>query len=128
LEPTSAVQVEIGPVRVRSQREVCWNLRAEENGYHRLVFQVGEQTVEKDLAIGDGMMRVSAQRPALRWLDVLEHPSEPAFAPDAPVQSIVIDYPKRASWTSGADKWVYYWFAVSFIAALCFRRLFNVNI
>jgi len=72
-------------------------------------------------------MRVSTLRPGWRWSDTLLHPSEKPFGPDSPIQSIEIDYPKRSSWTSGSDSWVIYWFAVSMVAALCFRRLLNVN-
>ena len=37
-------------------------------------FQVGDQTVDKELAVGDGFMRVSAQRPGWDWSDVLLNP------------------------------------------------------
>jgi len=128
LEPTSATAIEIGPVRVRSQSEICWQLQAREPGYHRLVFHVGNDTYEKELATGDAIMRVSMQRPARRAGDALLHPAEPPFSSDSIVQSIQIDYPKRSSWTSGSDYWVFYWFTVSMISALVFRRALNVNI
>lgn len=128
LEPTEAVEVSVGPVHVPSKREICWNLKAAEKGTHRLVFVVNDQRVEKELAVGDGFMRVSLQRPGWNWFDALLNPSEPPFPPDAAVRSIEIDYPQRDSWTSGSDWWVYYWFGVSFMSALCFRGLFNVNL
>jgi hypothetical protein len=112
----------VGPVRVFSEREVSWNLRGSSRGHHLLVFEVSGQSADKDLAVGDGYMRVSARRPAARWLDVLEHPGEQPFAADSPVQWIKIEYPERSSWVSGTDWWVAYWFGVSFVAALCFRR------
>src|SRR5262249_20809645 len=98
------------------------------NGTHGLIFLVNNQRVEKELAVGDGFMRGSLQRPGWNWGDVLLNPSESPFPPDAAVRSIEIDYPQRHSRTSGSDWWVYYWFAVSFISALCFRRFFNVNL
>jgi hypothetical protein len=128
LEPTEAVQTVIGPVRVHSQHEICWSIKALASGYHRLVFHVGEQTGDKEVAIGDGFMRVSALRPGWHWSDTLLHPSEKPFGPDSSIQSIAIDYPERSSWTSGTDTWVIYWFAVSMVAALCFRRLLNVSV
>lgn len=127
LEPTAAVKTTIGPVQIRSKHEVCWNIQAQQSGYHRLVFRVGNQTGEKELAIGDGFMRVSKLRPAWHWLDVLVNPWEKPFDPNSPIQSIEIDYPNRSSWTSGTDTWVIYWFAVSMVAGFCFRRPFNVN-
>jgi hypothetical protein len=124
------VEVLIGPVRVSSQREVCWSVRAREAGYHQLVFQVDGKPAGKELAVGDGFMRFSSKRPGWDWWDDLLHPLEPPFAPDAPVQQIEVDYlsPERSSWTSGTDWWVYYWFAVSMVSALCFRRLVGVNL
>jgi hypothetical protein len=144
LQPTEAVEVLIGPVRVLSKREVCWSVRARESGYHRLVFQVGGPAdkadsvsssggqpplrVEKELAVGDGFMRVSTHRPGWEWSEAVLHPAEEPFGPDSPVRSIEIEYPQRSSWTSGTDSWVIYWFVVSLVAALCFRRLLGVNL
>jgi hypothetical protein len=127
LQPTDAVETTVGPVRVRSRREVCWNIKARERGYHRLVFEVGGQTVEKELAVGDGYMRVSAMRPGWDLRDVVENPREPPFRPDDAVESIAIDYPPRASWTSGTNWWVAYWFVASLITGFCFRRVLGVN-
>jgi uncharacterized membrane protein (DUF106 family) len=128
LRPTDAVETAVGPVRVLSRREVCWNLTARQGGYHRLVFEVNGQPVEKELAVGDGFMRVSTERPGWSWSDALLHPAERPFGPDSPVQSIAIDYPRHSSWTGITDWWVYYWFIVSTVAALCFRRVLNVNV
>ena len=128
LGPTDALEVTIGPVRVLSKRELCWNIRARAPGEHRLGFQVDGRGVDKELAIGDGFMRVSTERPAWSWSDALLNPWEPPFGADSPVQSIAIDYPTRSSWTSGTDSWVIYWFVVSLVAAFLCRRLVGVNI
>jgi hypothetical protein len=128
LRPTDAVETTAGPVRVFSKREVCWNIKARENGYHRLAFEVGAQGADKELAVGDGYLRVSARRPGWVWSDALLHPAEGPLAPDSPVRSIEIAYPPRSSWASGTDHWVIYWFAVSLAVAFCFRRVLGVNV
>jgi hypothetical protein len=128
LQPTAAVESAVGPVRMFSQRALCWNVRARQAGYHRLVFVVDGRPVEKEVAVGDGFMRVSARRPAREWSDALLHPAEEPLGPDAPVRSIDIEYPDRPSWTSGTDLWVYYWFGASMVAALCFRPFLNVKL
>jgi hypothetical protein len=128
LQPADALEPVVGPVRVLSKREVCWSVRATQAGQHRLRFQVDGQTVEKELAVGDGFMRVSAKRPPWDWSEALLHPRERPFAPDAAVQAIEIAYPGRSSWTSGTDYWVAYWFAVSLAAGFCFRRVLKVNL
>jgi hypothetical protein len=128
LQPTDAVETTVGPVRVLSKREVWCKVKARAGGYHRLVFLAEGQAIDKELAVGDGFMRVSTQRPGWSWADALQHPAEPPLGPDSPVESIAIEYPGRESWTCGTDWWVGYWFAVSMVAALCFRRLLRVNV
>jgi hypothetical protein len=125
---TAGAETAIGPVRIESQREVCWGIRALDAGYHRLTVEVDGRSVDKELAVGDGFMRVSTRRPEWSWSDALLHPAEEALRPDSPVRSVDIDYPRRDSWTSGADYWVWYWFAVSLVVALCFRRILRVNV
>jgi hypothetical protein len=125
---SEGAEVLVGPVRVLSKREVCWEIVAREKGYHRLTFQMGDQTMEKELAVGDGYMRVSSQRPGWEWSDVLTHPRERPFPSHSLVRSIEIDYPRRASWTSGSDWWVVYWFAVSLVSAFCFKGVLKVNV
>jgi hypothetical protein len=128
LEPSDAVEVAIGPVRVESQRAVYWNVVARQPGTCRLVFRAGDESAEKELAIGDGFQRVSLQRPARNWADVLLHPWEPPFAAESIVQAIEIDYPPRDSWTSGTNSWIVYWFIASMVAAFVFKPWLNVNI
>jgi hypothetical protein len=128
LDGGEGVEVLLGPVRVPSKREACWKIVAREGGLHRLTFQLGDQTVEKEVAIGDGFLRVSAQRPGWDWSEVLIHPRESPFPPDSSVRSIEIDYPRRGSWTSGSDWWVVYWFGVSLVAAFCSKGVLKVNV
>jgi hypothetical protein len=128
LRPSAAVEVAAGPVRARSKREVCWNVTAREPGSHQLTFDVGGQAIAKELAIGDGFMRVSTRRPGWDWWSILLYPSEAPFSPAEPIRSIAIDYPERSSWTSGTDWWVVYWFGASMVAALCFRRALGVYV
>ncbi len=128
LAPSNAIKTMAGPVRVTRRREVCWNIQARSNGHHRLVFQMGEWSAEKELAIGDGFMRVSGQRPGWLWSNALQHPCEKPFGPESPFQSIAIDYPQRSWWPGGGNAWAGYWFAGAMIAAFCFRRMLGVNI
>jgi uncharacterized membrane protein (DUF106 family) len=128
LQPAHGVDVTAGPVRVQSKRELCWDLRAKEPGSQNLIFKVGDQRVDKSLAIGDGFLRVSPRRPAWDWSDALLYPCEKPFATDLPVESIELEYPQRSSWTSGTDWWVVYWFVASTVAALCLRKTLGVNI
>ncbi len=128
IESTSAVEVEIGPVRSINKREVHWKIKVRENGYHNIVFRINNQIIEKELAIGDGFMRVSPMRPDWNWAEILLYPWEKPFAPESIVQSISIDYPDRISRTSGTNWWIGYFFVVSMIFAFIFKPVFKVRI
>jgi hypothetical protein len=127
LEPTSVVDVTVGPVRVPSKHEVCWKIEAREAGRHRLMFRLGDERCEKELVVGEHFMRTSLLRPDWELSDALVHPAEEPFIPESPFRSIAIDYPQRSAWTSGTDSWLVYWFAVSMVSGFAFRGLLNVN-
>ncbi len=128
IEPTPAIEVVTGPVRVLSQREVWWTIKARQSGYHRILLRADGCAVEKELAVGDAFMRLSPTRPGWSWTDILLHPCEPPLEPESPIQSIKIDYPDRLSWTSGTDWWVVYWLVVSMVGALGLRPFMKVNL
>lgn len=126
--PMPAADITSGPVRIFSKREICWKLRAVESGYHRIIFQVGRHQIDKELVIGDGFMRVSAERPGWHWADILLYPVEKPFGSDSVVQSISIDYPERLSRTSGTGWWLIYFFVASLVFALIFKPFLRVRI
>jgi hypothetical protein len=128
IEPTPATQVTVGPVRIFSKREICWEIKALENGKHNITFDAGQDKIEKELAIGDGYMRVSAMRPALNWVDILLHPAEKPFGSDSVVQSVTIDYPERWAKTSGTDWWLIYFFIASMVFAFLSKPFLKVRI
>jgi hypothetical protein len=128
IESTAALDATLGPVSILSQRAICWKIVPREPGYHQLIFDVGGQRIEKELAVGDGYMRVSLKRPALDLSAGLLHPWERPFGLRSPVSEIEIEYPTRSSWTSGSNSWLVYWFVASMLGALAFRRVLKVNL
>src|SRR5262249_11879058 len=46
LEPADGFEATSRLVRVRSKGEVCWNIKARDQGYHRLMLQAGDQKAE----------------------------------------------------------------------------------
>ncbi len=128
IEPTAAAEVATGPIRIFSKRQICWEIKAREKGYHSIIFNTDRQQFEKELTIGDGFMRVSTERPGWNWGDILLNPLEKPFSPDSPVQSISIAYPDRLSRTSGTDWWLIYFFVASMVFALIFKPFLKVRI
>jgi hypothetical protein len=123
-----AARISIDKTIVYGNKQLLWKIQAEKPGISRIVFQVGDEQVEKELAIGDGFMRTSIIRPGHNLGDLMLHPWETPFAADSVVQSITIEYPDRISKTSGTDWWIGYFLVVSMIAAVIFIPVFKVRI
>lgn len=128
LQPSDAFTVLTGPVKVLSKSEVIYKIKADQNGLHKIVFTAGNETVEKELAVGDSFMPVSAKRPGQQWTQILSNPSEKPFSNDSVVKSISIQYPDRISYTSGKTWWVVYFFGCSMIAAFIVKPFLNVKL
>ena len=128
IEHMPAAEVVMGPSRILSKRGICWKIRAHTVGYHRIVFLVDGQEIEKDLAIGNGFMRVGTKRSGWHWTDILSYPLEKPFASGSTVQSVSIDYPERISRTSGSDWWVVYFFAVSLVFGMIFKPILKIRL
>jgi len=122
-------QVMIGPVRVPSKRQVFWQIQAQpvKSGRYLLNFQVADQQVKKEFAIGDGLMPVSMKRPGLNIADLILHPAEKPFDKTSSVHSIGITYPDRPSKVTGSDFWIISLFVISMVVAFLLKPFFNVK-
>jgi hypothetical protein len=118
LDPGIGARIVSGPVRIASRKEICWTIQPVQEGNHVLKFQAGEQQVVKQLAIGQGFMRVSTKRPGIDAADVIMHPLEQPLSAAGPVNSISIAYPARKSFIYGTDWWLAYFCVISMLAAL----------
>jgi uncharacterized membrane protein (DUF106 family) len=128
LQSPSAIDTVTGPVVIQSRKEMVWKLNAVDEGGYVLIFQVDDQTFKKEIIVGNGRLRVSPERPSQNLSDMILYPLERPFDADCPVQSIRIDYPPYSSRIVGSEGWIIYLFAVSTIAALLFKSVFNVKL
>jgi len=118
LDARPGARVVAGPVRIASRKEICWTIQPVQEGTHLLKFQVGDQQIVKQLAIGTGFMRVSTKRPGMEAADAIMHPLEEPLSASCPVASISIAYPARHSFICGTDWWLVWFCIVSMLAAL----------
>ncbi len=128
INPTQAFEVTAGPSRILAERQIYWEIKAVSDGLYNMVFYVDENEFEKQLAIGDGFMRISSNRPGWQWANVLLHPLELPFNLGTSVQSIRIDYPERPSKICGTDWWLIYFFVASMVFALICKPFLKVRI
>lgn len=128
IEGDPAFEVTLGPVKILSKRQICWEIKALQNGYSRIMLRAGQQQIEKDLAVGDGLMRISSKRPGWEWTDILMNPAEKPFPPDSIVRSVSIRYPDRPVLASGSNRWLAYFFVASIAFAFILKPLVKVRL
>ena len=128
LESLPAARTMIGPVRVFTKKEIFWKIKPVEDGNYNLIFHIGDRRYEKQLAVGEGFMRLSPKRPGADFVDILLYPLEKPFTSDFLVHSISINYPERDSRINGTDWWIVYFFVVSMIFAFMFKPFLKVRI
>ena len=128
MEDNPAFEVTLGPVKIFSKRQICWEIKALQNGYCRIMLQAGQQQIEKDLAVGDGLMRISPKRPGWEWTDILMNPVEGPLRPDSIVRSVSIRYPDRPALASGSNRWLAYFFVASIAFAFILKPLVKVRL
>ena len=128
LESLPAARTMVGPVRVFTKKEIFWKIKPVEDGNYNLIFHIGDRRYEKQLAVGEGFMRLSPKRPGADFADILLYPLEKPFTSDSLVHSISINYPERDSRINGTDWWIVYFFVVSMIFAFMFKPFLKVRI
>ncbi len=125
IEPCAGLVVEAGPVPGGGQ--LVWRVRGGLPGRYKLRFNLAGQTLEKELTVGDGLQRVSAQRLGSRWTSQVVHPTEPLLPAGSPAQAIEVLYGSVDSWVYGANWWVLHFFVVSMAVALLLKPVFKVR-
>ena len=120
-------EILLGPVRAQSKGQVFWKIRGAESGYHELLFETGGVEIEKELAVGEGFMRVSKVRSGPDAAKVLLNPAEEMLDGNQMIKRIEIEYPERAGWVSGTNKWIWYFFIASMVFAFIFKPFLKVK-
>lgn len=131
LDAPEGVLVETESLRDQSSHTLYWRLRPDTGQTASLRWQLGDETIEKRLAVADDAGRlqpVSALRPGTDLLDRLIYPGEPGFDAGSPVRGIAIHYAPRQTLLFGIDvPWWATFFIASMLVALLVRRFLGVQ-
>lgn len=122
--PEGAV-VETPPVRLGPEGEASWRIRARRAGVHRLEVQVGEETIQKMLHVGEAWGAI----PLLRTrspADLLLYPGEPPIDSSSHVRSVEVGYPSLLFWDWKVH-WLVPFFILSIAFAFAFKGFFGVD-
>lgn len=127
LETGPGIITETPPVRIPSEHQVLWRVRATEPGRHTFRVRLGEQAVEKTLTVGEHYERVSVLRSNGGFWEALIYPAEGPLPADSVVQAISVAYPDRDSWFCGTTVWVLWLMGLSFVLTFLFKPLLGVE-
>jgi uncharacterized membrane protein (DUF106 family) len=123
VEPSRGFLIETPPLRIDSEREIDWRVRAVERGNWDLVVDAGNQSVNKQLVVaGNSLLRLSTARAPRGWLDQLANPGEAPIPEDSVVRMIEIDYPARQMVLLG---WRLHWLVVYLMLSIAFGFVFK---
>lgn len=112
--------VETPPLRIDTEGEADWRVRAAEPGSWDLSVTVNGRSEAKEIVIGDGSLsRISPARVARNWFDQLANPGEKSIPDSSAIKSIEVIYPGR---TMSLFGWRIHWL----VAYLGFSILFGL--
>lgn len=127
LDPGRSIIVEAGPVRIPSEGRMFWRVSGTSPGRHRILVRVGDEVLGKSITVGGGFARVNQSRSRGSLWDALIHPAEAPLPKDSALSRITISYPDRDSWFCGANLWLVWLMAISFLVAWVFKPVFGVE-
>ncbi len=127
LDSDRSIVVEAGPVRIPSEARMVWRISGTSPGHHRLRIRVGEEVIGKSITVGGGFERVSLNRSRGSFWSTLIHPAEAPIPTSSALSRIAISYPDRDSWFCGANLWLVWLIAISFVMAFVLKPVFRVE-
>lgn len=129
LEAPEGITIETPAVRIPSEREVAWRIRADVPGRYTMKVRYGDDVIEKDLVVGTGWASVSPLRTGTGIIDNLLYPGEDPLSPSQMIESISINYPELDILVFGfAINWIVLFFVLSVVFGFAFKGFFGVEI
>ena len=127
LEIPDGLSLNAPPVRT-AEGTIAWRLRAEHPGDHVASIHVGDQVVQKQIAVGGPPRKVPVLR--TKGLEGLLYPGEPGLPADSPIYSARLRYPERdLGWLPGGEIGVLAtFFGLSILSGFALKGLFGVTL
>ena len=111
-----------------AQGEIAWRLRAEEPGDHVITIRVGDEVLEKGLAVGGEPRRVPVMR-TKSW-EALLFPTEAPIPSGSAVHTAGLPYESRdLGWMPGGELGILLvFFGLSLLAGIALKGVFKVTL
>ena len=127
LVPPRGFEVSAPPVRIPEQREVSWRIVPQRAASGELRFEIGGQTIVKEIEAGGGQRFIPGRRVRSAWA-AFWHPDE-ARLPSGSVEWVEVAYPSATMGLFGLHiNWLVWFVLVSMLAALLLKKRFGVTL
>jgi hypothetical protein len=127
LEVPMGLTVNAPPVRIPSEDEICWRVKALEEGDFDVTLRLGDGSVDKTVVVGTDARRVSLKRHEGGFWDGFFHPAEPRIAA-AGVHAISVDFSSSTMSVFGWHvHWIWVFLVLTLVFAFALRDLFKVT-
>ena len=130
LQAPPGIVIETDSLRDPGNHQLTWRIRPETDQPATLRWKLGDETIEKRLAVSDGaqpLQIVACRRPGATLGDRLLHPAEPGFHAQSAVLGVTVGYAPRQTPIFGFDApwWITY-LVVSMLASWLVRGRLRV--
>ncbi|MDB4433478.1 hypothetical protein N9166_01945 [bacterium] len=127
LEIREGLALDAPPVRT-AEGQIAWRFRAEKPGDHVVTIHLGDEAVEKRIAVGGPPRKVPVLR--TKSIEGFLYPGEAALPGDSPVASIRLRYPERdLGWLPGGELGVLAtFFGLSIASGFALKGVFGVTL
>ena len=127
LEIPAGLSLDAPPVRT-AEGEIAWRLRAERPGDHSVSIHIGDEVVEKRIAVGGPPRKVPVLR--TKGLEGLLYPGEPGLPGESRVYSARLRYPERdLGWLPGGEMGILAtFFGLCILSGFALKGLFGVTL
>ncbi len=129
LEAPKEIVVETAPVRIASEREIAWRIRADKNGRHQVKIKTNNGEISKEIVSGDQWGAISAIRTGVNLWERFLYPGESAIASNSPFVSVEVKYASLPLTVLGWNvNWLVLFFILTMVFGFALKDLFGVQI
>lgn len=103
------VEGESPALRIDQSGEVVWRVRGADAGVHDVTISVGDQSLHKQVVVGQNGTWVATDLYRANDLTTLLYPQEPALPVDGPASTLTLSYPRASGEFGGLStaSWIF---------------------
>jgi uncharacterized membrane protein (DUF106 family) len=130
IEVDEGIIVETPPLMISEKREVCWRIRANMLGEHKILVKALPYSFQKKVLVSNEKLgRISPRRVKSNLWDNLVSPGEKPIIENSLVNRIEVDYPERSIEILGLrTHWLIIFFVLSIVFGFILKGFFRVEL